>query len=275
MITRSITTKVIVHTILIIFCLFFIAPFLWMFITAVKTPAETFVFPPKLIPSQFEFSNFYKAWTVLPFTTFLTNSLIVTGLGIIGQLLSSSLVAYGFARFNFKGRDILFLILLAGMMIPWDVTAIPLYMEFNQLGWINTLKPLIVPNFFGSPYFIFLLRQFLLGVPKEMEEAAIIDGANHFQIFSRIFIPLMAPVLVVVGVFQMLGSWNDYLGPLIFLNDQTKYTLTLGLMQFKGMFGVDMTSIMASTLLICIPPIIVFFIAQRFILDGVQNTGIK
>ncbi|MFD0697462.1 carbohydrate ABC transporter permease [Paenibacillus sp. GCM10027628] len=269
------TKKIFIHAVLIFFCILFVAPFFWMVLTAVKIPTETFVFPPIWIPSKIELNNFVYAWTVMPFNTFLKNSLAVTGFGLIGQLISSSLVAYGFARFSFKGRNVLFIILLSTMMIPWDVTAIPLYMEFNMLGWINTLKPLIIPTWFGSAYFVFLLRQFLMSIPKELEEAATIDGANAFQIYLNIFVPLMVPSLIVVGVFQMMNSWNDYLGPLIFLNDQSKYTLTLGLSQFKGNFGVDMTSIMATTFLICIPPLIIFFIAQRYILDGLANTGIK
>ncbi|QDM47512.1 carbohydrate ABC transporter permease [Paenibacillus thiaminolyticus] len=267
--------SVVVYSLLLLFSLLFLAPFYWMITTAVKTPEELYLFPPKWIPSVFQWNNFAKAWQSQPFGTYLNNSLIVTGLSLIGQLLSSSLVAYGFARFHFRGKDALFLILLASMMIPWEVTMIPLYMEFNTLGWINTLKPLIVPAWFGSPFFIFLLRQFIMGIPIELEEAARIDGANPVQIFLRLIVPLLQPALILVGVFHILSSWNDYLGPLIFLNDQTKYTLTLGLSQFRGMFGVDMVSIMAVTFLICLPPLAAFFLAQRYIVEGIATTGIK
>ncbi|BFH15034.1 carbohydrate ABC transporter permease [Paenibacillus melissococcoides] len=267
--------SVVVYSLLLLFSLLFLAPFYWMITTAVKTPEELYLFPPKWIPSVFQWDNFAKAWQSQPFDTYLNNSLIVTGLSLIGQLLSSSLVAYGFARFHFRGKDALFLILLASMMIPWEVTMIPLYMEFNALGWINTLKPLIVPAWFGSPFFIFLLRQFIMGIPTELEEAARIDGANPVQIFLRLIVPLLRPALILVGVFHILSSWNDYLGPLIFLNDQTKYTLTLGLSQFRGMFGVDMVSIMAVTFLICLPPLAAFFLAQRYIVEGIVTTGIK
>ncbi|MBG9793960.1 sugar ABC transporter permease [Paenibacillus dendritiformis] len=267
--------SVVVYSLLLLFSLLFLAPFYWMITTAVKTPEELYLFPPKWIPSVFQWDNFAKAWQSQPFGTYLNNSLIVTGLSLIGQLLSSSLVAYGFARFRFRGKDALFLILLASMMIPWEVTMIPLYMEFNALGWINTLKPLIVPAWFGSPFFIFLLRQFIMGIPTELEEAARIDGANPVQIFLRLIVPLLRPALILVGVFHILSSWNDYLGPLIFLNDQTKYTLTLGLSQFRGMFGVDMVSIMAVTFLICLPPLAAFFLAQHYIVEGIATTGIK
>ncbi|WP_028544521.1 carbohydrate ABC transporter permease [Paenibacillus taiwanensis] len=267
--------KVLVYAVLALFSLMFLAPFYWMITTAIKSPEELYVFPPKWLPTVFNFDNFAKAWTIQPFNTFLANSLIVTLLSLIGQLASSALVAYGFARFRFKGRDTLFVILLASMMIPWEVTMIPLYMEFNALGWINTLKPLIVPAFFGAPFFIFLLRQFIMTIPIELEEAARIDGANPLQSFVRLIIPLMGPALILVGVFHFLSSWNDYLGPLIFLNDQSKYTLTLGLSQFRGMYGVEMESIMAVTFLICLPPLILFFIAQRYIVGGIATTGIK
>lgn len=267
--------KVLTYMILIFFSVMFLLPFFWMISTAVKLPEEVYVYPPKLIPSKICLDNFSKAWNSQPFNVFLKNTLIITILSTIGQLISSSLVAYGFARFKFKGRDFLFMVLLATMMIPWDVTMIPRYMEFNAFGWINTLKPLIVPSYFGAPYFIFLLRQFLLTIPKELEDAARIDGANNFQIYYKIFLPLMTPALILVGVFHMLDCWNDYLGPLIFLNDQSKYTLTLGLAQFRGMFGTDMVSIMAVSFLISILPLAIFFIAQRYIVDGIATTGFK
>jgi len=184
-------------------------------------------------------------------------------------------VAYGFARFDFKGRNALFMVVLGSMMIPWDVTMIPLYMEFNALGWINTLKPLIVPNFFAAPFFIFLLRQFIMSIPRELDEAARMDGANAWQIYWRIHLPLMAPALVLVGTFQFLGSWNDYLGPLIFLNDQSLYTLPLGLAQFKGLHSNNVTAIAAMTVLLCLAPLILFFLAQRHIMDGATSAAVK
>lgn len=267
--------KALVYGLLILFSLLFLMPFYWLVSTAVKSPQEIYAYPPKWIPSAIHWENFAHAWTIQSFNTFLKNSLLVTILCNIGQLVSSSLVAYGFARFRFKGRNALFMILLATMMNPWDVTMIPLYMEFNMLGWINTLKPLIVPAWFGSPFFIFLLRQFLLMVPRELEESAGMDGASPFTTYLHIFVPLMVPSLILVSVFNMMDTWNDYLGPLVFLNDASKYTLTLGLAQFRGMFGVDMTSIMAVTTIICIPPLVVFFLAQRHIVQGIAGTGIK
>ncbi|MDQ6419771.1 carbohydrate ABC transporter permease [Paenibacillus sp. LHD-117] len=267
--------KTFTYALLVLMSLLFLAPFFWLLTTSLKSPEELYLYPPRWIPSELHVGNFAKAWTSQPFNQFLKNSLIVTIVSLAGQLLSSALVAYGFARFKFKGRDALFVVLLSTMMIPWEVTMIPLYMEFNYLGWINTLKPLIVPSWFGAPFFIFLLRQFIMTIPMELEDAAKIDGANPIQTFLRVIAPLMVPALILVGVFHILNSWNDYLGPLVFLNDQSKYTLTLGLAQFRGMYGVDMEGIMAVTTLICIPPLAIFFFAQRYIVDGVAGTGIK
>ncbi|MDQ0198702.1 carbohydrate ABC transporter permease [Neobacillus ginsengisoli] len=273
--TKRITEKTIVYILLIFFSLLFLAPFFWMLTTSVKSPEELYLFPPKWIPSKFHFENFKEAWMSQPFNQFFLNTVTVTVLSTIGQIVSSSLVAYGFARFKFKGRDFLFIVLLASMMIPWEVTMIPLYMEFNVLGWINTLKSLFVPSWFGAPFYIFLLRQFIMSIPKEMDEAARMDGANAFQIYYKIYLPLMKPSLILVSVFNILSCWNDYLGPLVFLNDQSKYTLTLGLAQFKGMFGVNMEGIMAVTFLISLPPLILFFFAQKYIVEDASRSGVK
>lgn len=275
MIKMNKRTKIIIYSLLIFFSILFLFPYFWTITSSFKSEAELHAFPPVWIPTEWNFSNFIEAWTSQPFTKYLFNSVLIVIGTTLGQVISCSLVAYGFARFKFKGRDVLFVILLATMMIPWDVTMIPLYMEFNMFGWINTLKPLIVPSWFGSAFYIFLLRQFLMNVPVEVEEAAKIDGANAFQIYLKIFMPMIKPALVLIAVFNTLGVWNDYLGPLIFLNDQSKYTLTLGLAQFKGVGDVNMSAIMAITTLICLPPLIVFFFAQKSIVEGASKTGIK
>ncbi|MFS0556300.1 carbohydrate ABC transporter permease [Brevibacillus sp. 179-C8.2 HS] len=272
---RSLIRKTIAYASLIFFSFLFLAPFYWMISTALKSDDEILQYPPKWIPDVLHWENFGNAWMSQPFNLYLENSLTVTILTTIGQLISSSLVAYGFARFTFKGRDFLFMVVLATMMIPWEVTMIPLYMEFNYLGWINTLKPLIVPSFFGSAFYIFLMRQFILTIPRELDEAARIDGAGSFQIYARIIMPLMMPALILVSVFNILGTWNDYLGPLIFLNDQSQYTLTLGLAQFKGMYEVEATGLMAVTFLISLPPLLLFFLAQRYIVDNSAGVAIK
>jgi multiple sugar transport system permease protein len=263
------------YSLMLLLVLAFAAPLYWTLLTALKAKSELYAWPPIWWPAAPRWSNFAEAWAAQPFAVFLSNSLWVALLSTVGQIFSSSLVAYGFARFDFKGRNALFMIVLGSMMIPWDVTMIPLYMEFNALGWINTLKPLIVPSFFAAPFFIFLLRQFIMSIPRELDEAARMDGANAWQIYWRIHLPLMAPALVLVGTFQFLGSWNDYLGPLIFLNDQSLYTLALGLAQFKGLHSNNVTAIAAMTVLLCLPPLLLFFLAQRHIMDGATSAAVK
>jgi multiple sugar transport system permease protein len=264
--------KIIVYSILVLFSLYFLFPFIWAFITAIKSEAEVFSFPPKFVPDVPLLSNFIDAWNSQPFGTYFKNSVIVTVLTTIGQLISCSLVAYGFARYDFKYKNILFMLLLSTMMIPWDVTMIPLYMEFNMFGWINTLKPLIVPAFFGSAYNIFLLRQFLMNIPKDLENAARIDGANEFQIFYKIFLPIMKAPLTLIAVLNIILVWNDYLGPLIYLNDQSKYTMALGLASFQGVHELQIIPIMAMTLVMIIPPVIVFAFAQKYIVEGISGS---
>ena len=236
-------TKAVIYVLLILVAVYFLFPFVYMFFSAFKTEAEINAIPPSLFPKKFLWSNFVNAWQSQEFGTFLKNSILVTIGTTVGQLLSCSLVAYGFARYEFKGKNVLFMILLSTMMIPWDVTMIPQYMEFKLFGWINTLKPLIVPSWFGSAYYIFLMRQFLMGVPKDYEEAARIDGANAFQIYSRIFMPILRPQLILVAVLNLLTVWNDYLGPLIFLQDRSKFTLALGLASFKGVHNLSLIHI--------------------------------
>ena len=260
---------------LLLLVLLFLFPFYWTFVTAIKAKPELLPWPPTWWPAEPLWGNFPAAWAAQDFATYLKNSVLITVLSTVGQLLSSSLVAFGFARFAFPGRNLLFMILLAAMMIPWDVTMIPLYMEFNWLGWINTLKPLIIPAWFGAPFFIFLLRQFIMSIPRELDEAAKMDGANMFQIYWKVHLPLMLPALILVGTFQVLAAWNDYLGPLIFLNDESKYTLTLGLARFKSLHDTDLTSLAAMTIILCLPPLVLFLTAQRYIMDSSLSSGIK
>lgn len=265
-------SKVIIYILLTVVAVYFLAPFVYMFFTTFKTETEAIAFPPTLFPEEWRFSNFMDAWNAQPFGQYFLNSVLVTVGTTLGQILSCSLVAYGFARFNFKGKNILFMILLSTMMIPWDVTMIPQYMEFKMFGWINTLKPLIIPAFFGSAYYIFLMRQFLMGIPKDFEEAARIDGANAFQIYWKIFMPILKPQLILVGVLNMISVWNDYLGPLIFLQDRNKFTLALGLASFKGVHDTRIIPMLCITVIMIIPPIIVFVIAQKYIVEGTSGS---
>ena len=265
-------SKTVIYILLGLVAIYFLSPFIYMLFSAFKTEAEAIAFPPKLFPLEWRFQNFADAWNSQPFGRYFLNSVLVTVGTTIGQVLSCSLVAYGFARFNFKGKNVLFMILLSTMMIPWDVTMIPQYMEFNMFGWINTLKPLIVPAWFGSAYYIFLMRQFLMGIPKDFEEAARIDGANSFQIYWKIFMPILRPSLILVGVLNMITAWNDYLGPLIFLQDRSKYTLALGLAQFKGVHTMQIIPMLCITIIMIVPPIIIFIIAQKYIVEGTSGS---
>ena len=203
----SLRSKVVIYALLVMVAIYFLSPFVYMLFSTFKTSAEAIAYPPSLFPKEWQWENYAKAWDAQPFGKYLLNSVIVTVLNTLGTVLSCSLVAYGFARYNFKGKNILFMILLSTMMIPWDVTMIPQYMEFKAFGWINTLLPLIVPSFFGSAYYIFLMRQFLLGVPKEYEEAARIDGCNDLQIWWKVYMPIMRPCLILVGVLNMITVW--------------------------------------------------------------------
>ena len=261
-------SKVILYILLTIVAVYFLAPFVYMLLTTFKTEGEAIAYPPSLFPKEWHFENYAEAWSSQPFGTYFLNSVLVTVLTTAGTILSSSLVAYGFARFRFRGKNILFMILLATMMIPWDVTMIPQYMEFNLFGWINTLLPLIVPTWFGSAYYVFLMRQFLMGIPKDYEEAARLDGANAFQIYWKIFMPILKPCLIMVGVLNMLTVWNDYLGPLIFLQERSKYTLALGLASFKGVYSESIVPMLCITVIMILPPILIFLFAQRYIIEG-------
>lgn len=265
-------TKVVIYAGLILFSLYFIGPFLWVILTAFKTQAEVNVYPPQVLPSEWRWSNFTDAWNSQPFTTYLLNSVVITVFTTIGQVISSSLVAYGFARYDFKFKNVLFMLLLSSMMLPWDVTMIPQYMLFNEIGWINTLKPLIIPGMLGSAYYVFLLRQFLMNFPEDIANAAKIDGANDFQIYAKIFLPIMRAPLILIAILNILTVWNDYLGPLIFLQDRSKYTLALGLASFQGVHGNNTIGIMAITILMMIPPILIFLFAQKYIIEGLEGS---
>jgi ABC-type glycerol-3-phosphate transport system permease component len=254
----------------------FILPFIWMIVTSLKDSTAVFTFPPQWIPRPAKWSNYPESWTLLPFTRFLINTCIITFSCIIGQAASAALVAYGFARMQFKGNRTLFILLISTMMLPGQVTMIPSFLIFKALHWIDTFKPLIVPAFFGGgAFFIFLLRQFFLTIPRDLDEAATIDGCNKFDIFWRIMIPLSKPVLATVVVFSFIGNWNDFMGPLIYLNSEQHYTLAVGLNLFQGYHTTAYNLLMAASLIVLMPVLIIFFLAQRYFIEGITLTGIK
>jgi ABC-type glycerol-3-phosphate transport system permease component len=253
-----------------------LAPFIWMLSTAVKVPGTEFIYPPQLFTRPLRWNNFIDGWTALPFTRWFFNTSVITLLSVTGAVVSSSLVAYGFARLEFPGRTVLFVILLSTMMLPFHVRLIPMFITFRFLGWIDTYLPLIVPFFFGGvPFFIFLVRQFFLTIPLEMEDAAAIDGAGVFTSFLLIILPLSRPVLGVVGVFAFIRVWNDFLEPLIYLHSMDKMTLSLGLRFFQDQDFTDWTSLMAVSIIVLVPSVALFFVAQKYYIHGVVTTGIK
>jgi multiple sugar transport system permease protein len=254
----------------------FSIPFLWTVSTALKTNQQVFAVPPQWIPAPPQWRNFERAWTELPFPTFVVNTIILTILAVIGQVTSASLVAYGFARFRFPGRNLLFYLMLSTMMLPAQVTMIPVFLLWRELRLIDTFAPLTVPAYFGGGAFtIFLLRQFFMTIPKELDEAAMIDGATPFGIWWRVLLPLSRPALVTVVLFSFLAHWDDFMGPLIYLNSMEKYTVSIGLRMFQDMFGTQLELLMAASLIHIIPTIILFFVGQRYFVRGIALTGLK
>ncbi len=255
--------------------LLFLFPFGWMVSTALKSEQELFAFPIHWIPRAIHPENFLKAWVTAPFLTYTINTAIITFVNVVGQTLSSALPAYAFARLHFRGRDMLFYSVLAVMMLPSQVTIIPLFILFRQFHWINTFYPLTIPAFFGEAFYIFLLRQFFLTISSELEDAARIDGANSWQILMRIIGPLARPALATVAIFSFMFHWNDFFAPLLYLNSNSKKTLALGLAAFRGEFTTAWHLMMAASLLIMLPCLIVFFAAQRHFISGIAAGGVK
>lgn len=263
------------HTALILLSLVFLVPLLWLITSSLKTDAQILRFPPEWIPSPVTLKNYPGGLTFIPFWRQLGNTLIISSLTVLGTLLSCSLVAYGLARVRWRGRNVLFAILLGTMMLPFQVTMVPVFVMFARIGWVDTFWPLIVPHFLGSAFYIFLMRQFFLTIPLELTEAARIDGCSEWDIYRRIVLPLSKPVLATVGLFSFMASWNDYLGPLIYLADESRYTLSLGLASFSSQYGSYPGMLMAVTVVITVPIIVIFFFAQRTFIQGITLTGIK
>lgn len=232
--------------------------------------------PPEWIPRPFQWDNFGRALTALPFDVFFRNTMIIVVSVLIGTVLTSSIAAYGFARIAWKGRDTVFAILMTSMMLPFAVTMIPSFLGWKLLGFYDTLYPLIVPSYFGGGMFnIFLIRQFYLTIPRDFDEAAFVDGASHFQIYSKIILPLSRSALIVVALFSFLGSWNDFMGPLIYLKSDKLFTLALGLQMFQGTYTAQWDLLMAASAMVVLPCVIVFLIGQRYFLEGITLTGLK
>jgi multiple sugar transport system permease protein len=260
----------------------FATPFLFALSASLKKLNGVYAYPPTLLPGHPQWSNYTRAVTLLPFGLFLANSCLVTAACVLGQLLSGALVAYSFARLRWPGRDVMFVVLLSTMMLPGQVTMIPTFImwthlrEITGIDWVGTYKPLIVPAYLGgAPVYIFLMRQFFKGIPLELEEAARIDGCSTGQIFRRIVLPLSRPVLATVAVLSFIGHWHDFMGPLIYLDRVETYTLQLGLRMFQTVNGGFTHYLMAASMLVLLPVLILFFLAQRQLVRGITLTGIK
>lgn len=253
----------------------FLIPWAWMLSTAGKSGDLIWKIPPVWIPPVYHWEHFPEAWQRGDFGIYFRNTVFICALSVIGVLLSSSLAAFAFSRIRFPGRRALFLVVLSTMMLPAQVTMIPLYIVYSKLGWVNSFRPLIVPLYFGDAFSIFLLRQFFMTISRELDDAALIDGCSRFGVFLRILLPLTAPALAVVGIFQFMWSWNEYMGPLIYLSSPHLYTITLGLTRFMGRTRVDIQYLMAMTFVSTLIPLAVFFVAQRHFIQGIVVTGVK
>jgi len=263
------------YVLLIVLSAIYLVPFFWAFTTSLKDRGAIFEYPPRLFPREFRFQNYLEAFSMYPWLTFFRNSVIITTLSVLGTLLSSPFIAFGFAVLRFPGRRALFFLVLLTMMIPYYTTLIPRYMLFKQLGWIDTFYPLFVPDFFGNAFFIFLLRQYFMGIPRSLFEAAKIDGASTLRIYWNIYFPLARPAVITVGILQFMTVWSDFIGPLIFLQSPEHYTLVLGLNAFRGVYFTYWHYLCAMALVISIPPIIFFFIGQKRIIGGITISGLK
>lgn len=280
---KSPSARFCVHLILLGGSFLFLFPLLWMISTSLKPIEETMKVPPQWIPSSFQCINYWKAITYesqqlgyVPFLQYGKNTLYVSVLGVLGTVLANAFVAYGFARLRWPGRDALFAVTLATMMVPFPVTMVAVFGLFKHLGWIGSLKPLWVPAWFGSAFNIFLLRQFFRTIPEELSDAARVDGCSEFGIFCRLILPLSKPALAVVALFHFLYTWNDFLGPLIYLTDQKTFTLALGLQFYQSQHGgTEWNMLMAASTLVVMPIIVLFFFTQRTFIQGIALTGLK
>jgi multiple sugar transport system permease protein len=264
-----------IHLMMLFFGIVFLIPFFWLLSTSVKSDAQMFAWPPIWIPNPVVLENYPKGLAFLPFGQFTANSFVIAGGDVVGTLFSCSLGAYGLSRIRWPGRDLLFVIVLATIMVPFQVRMIPLFIVFRSLGWIDTLLPLIVPSFFGRAFYIFLLRQFFLTIPRDLSEAAKVDGASELNIFWRVIMPLATPALATVTLFTFLGAWGDFLGPLIYLNSESNYTVSLGLSMFHSQYGSHWGEMMAVTTVMTLPIVVLFFFTQRTFIQGITLTGIK
>lgn len=268
-------TEVILWAILILLVFVYGIPFFWLVSRSLMTSQELYKVPTAWWPDKMQWDNFYRAVTAFPFWRYLRNTLIIVGFNILGAVLSNPLIAYGFAKIKWKGRNVVFIVVLMTMMLPFQVTMIPLFMLFKKFGWIGTFLPMIVTPFFGNPFFIFLMRQFLVQIPGELSEAARLDGASEFQIYTKVVLPLMKTSITTVGIFAFLNSWNDFIGPLIFLSSDKLYTLSIGIQQIMSANDPRWTLIMAVGVMMTMPVLLIFFFMQKYFIAGISFGAVK
>jgi multiple sugar transport system permease protein len=287
--SRQLQRQVIPRIVLILVCALFLLPFYWMVNTALKSTEDLLVYPPLLWPTEFVWSNFRDAVEYIPFWQYLRNTSIITMLTIFGSVISNPIIAYGFSRIEWPGRDQIFYLVLATVFIPFPVLIVALFDIFAKTprpvldgwqlawegNWINTYLPLVVPMFFGNAFWIFLMRQFMLQIPYEISDAARIDGASEFRIFYQIVLPQALPAIGVISIFAGLHAWNDFLGPLIYLQDETKYTLSIGLTFFQSQREIQFSLLMAASTLIVLPVVALFLLFQRAFVEGISLGSIK
>ncbi|MEX1438301.1 carbohydrate ABC transporter permease [Enterococcus sp. C53] len=267
------TKKIVSYLLMTAIGLVLITPLLWMVFTSLKPMEEIVRYPPTFFPEKIVWQNYLDTITAFPFWRYARNTLLITVLVVFGNVLSNSFIAYGFAKLDFPGKKLMFALVLSTMMIPGFVTMIPQYVLFSKIGWVGTYLPLIVPSFFGNAFNIFLMRQFYLSINDELIEAAEIDGANHFYIWSRLMLPLTKPALITIAINSFNAAWNDFLGPLLYIQDQEKYTLQIGLQVFRNQATTQWNYLMAGATLVLIPTILMFFFAQRYFIEGMDLTG--
>ncbi|PTM59733.1 carbohydrate ABC transporter permease [Desmospora activa] len=264
------------HLVLSAIGLLFLFPFIWLILSSLKTPQEIFQIPPTFWPQEPRWDNYIRTFEAMPFFRYTLNTIFLCTVNIVGQLIASPLTAYSLSRIEWKGRRFVFGIIIATMILPPQVTMIPVYIIFAQLGWVNTYIPLTIGAFFGSAFNIFLLRQFMMGIPKELSEAARIDGASEIRIYLQIIYPLLKPPLAAIAIFTFVGVWNDFMGPLIYLNDDRLWTITLGLQGFLSQHGAQWELLMAAGVIFTLPSVIIYFIGQKkFIEAGASLTSFK
>jgi multiple sugar transport system permease protein len=270
--------SVLLHVIVIALGFFYALPFLWLLSTSLKTGEQAWAVPPVWIPNPIVLRNYPDALAYIPYFQFFVNTMRIAVPSAVGAVVSNAIVAYGFSRIRWRFRDAFFFVCISTMMIPYAVTMVPVFIVFKQLGWVGTYRPLIIPSFFGAPFYIFLLRQFFLTIPLELSDAATVDGCSEFEILWRIILPLSKPALAVVALFDFMWSWNDYLGPLIYLARENQFTIAVGLAHYVGVLGQRLetwTWLMAASTVTILPILVLFFLSQRTFIEGVTLTGLK